>query len=104
MRCAAGSAWHIPKGGQLVCSRVDREQLRDALVPDVDDLVVHGERVLDLVHRVEDVAQLEVAARGVDVLGAHHERRVVHVVGQLAQRLVELALRGVEPAEVAPEL
>ena len=32
----------------VVLGGVDGEQLRDALVPDVDDLVVHGERVLDL--------------------------------------------------------
>ena len=60
---------------------------------------VHAKHLLE-----EYGGHVIVASSSVDVLGAHLQRGVVHILGQLLQRVIKPPLGGVQLAKVAMQL
>ena len=73
-------------------------------VPNVHDLVVEGEGIINAALYVENVGHVEVAAAGVDVLWPNLEAAVVYVLGEFLEGVVELVFRGVKLPEVSVQL
>ena len=97
-RCAAGFAAAMVSRARSGPTYVGTERGPGSVARSAGQAVSHGVRAS------HSALPQAIEPSGAPHLRADHQRRVVDVIGELAQRLVKLALRGIEPTEVAPQL